>query len=165
MALVVKKTRGRGNSDPIPTAQAGTKRPRTNSLEAALYDHDYSDYARATFHPEKRTQKPWALDPPPPLFDYREWTGKFSLFSESVSWIGPKVHSSLHELTTDIRFLDLGAEVLTLTMLDDTIRHMYDYTNWRLKLRRISPRSLPFLETLRDTAQKAIESPTVELKT
>ncbi|KAG7004540.1 hypothetical protein G7Y79_00024g054900 [Physcia stellaris] len=121
MALTIKKTRGRGNSDPTPIAQVRIKRPRTNSLEAALYDHDYSDYARATFHSEKRTQKPWTLDPPPPLFDHREWT-------------------------------------------DDIIRHMYDYSKWRLKLRRVSPRSLPFLETLRDTAQKALETPTVELK-
>lgn len=50
-------------------------------------------------------------------------------------------------------------------MIDETIRQMYDYTNWRLKLRGVSPRSLPFLETLRDTAQKAIKAPTVELKT
>ena len=41
---------------------------------------------------------------------------------------------------------------------------MFDYSKWRLKLRRVSPRSEPFLRKYREAAEEAIKAPTVELK-
>lgn len=61
--------------------------------------------------------------------------------------------------------LDPPPPVSDPSQLDEKIvQHIYFYSHYRLKLRRVSPRSLPFLEKFRDAAERAMEKPTEELK-
>ena len=39
------------------------------------------------------------------------------------------------------------------------VQHMYDYAHYRLKMRRVSPRTEPFLEKYRDTAKLILDNP------
>ncbi|CAF9925500.1 MAG: hypothetical protein HETSPECPRED_005854 [Heterodermia speciosa] len=49
-------------------------------------------------------------------------------------------------------------------LTSEIIEHIYHYSNWRLKCRRVSPRSKPFLEKFKETAKETITAPTDMLK-
>ena len=50
-------------------------------------------------------------------------------------------------------------------MTESVLKHIFFHADYRLKLRRVSPRSQPFLEKMRDAAEQALEKPSVEEKT
>ncbi len=61
--------------------------------------------------------------------------------------------------------LEMPANVTKAEELsDELIRHAYFYSHYRVKFRKVTPRSIAFLELYRDTAKAAMEKPTKELK-
>ena len=108
-----------------------------------MYDEDYQAYSRAHFDTEQRMHRPWTLEPPEQILEHTKLTGMFDLAFFVAIYSADVV---------------LGTLKLTVISTGPIVQHMYDYAHYRLKMRRVSPRTSPFLQRYRDTARLLLDN-------